>query len=348
MRVALLADAASVHSQRWAVALTAQGVEVAIWSEREWPNAPSTLPVHRLRPAGRNLLSAGRQLRRELDRFQPDVVHAHYVSRYGLYGALANRHPLVMSVWGADVEVFPYEHRGLNRTVLRWILRYADAITASSQYLQRVTSRDARQPVAVIPFGIDLAHFRPHPPNPGGPLRWIINKALEPVYGIDILLPVMKDLMGEGPWEGRILGDGSARQAISEQIAALGLSDRVSLVGRVTPEDLPEALAWADVGLYPSRRESFGVAPLEMQALGRAVMAHRLGGLPEVVKERETGYLVTPDSFSAWHALLADAVRNPDAIRSMGQQGPAFVKEHYDFHGNVEAMMALYDKAIGR
>ena len=351
MRIALLADAASIHTQRWVWALANAGVTAEVWSERPWPKSSNAAPVHAIPPGVRgrlNVLRVARVLHRQLNAFHPDVVHAHYVSRYGLYAALLPHRPRVMSVWGADVEVFPHGMGGMNRYLLQYILSRADAITTSSRYLKFVTARYARHTsIDVIPFGIDRTVFSPR--NAGsGSLRWIINKALEPVYGIDVVLEAWSQVPREYRWEGRLLGEGSDRPRLMQLVKQRGLTDRVSFLGRVAPDQLPEVLAWADVGLYPSHRESFGVAPLEMQALGRAVIAHQIGGLPEVINAGVTGILMPINEVNAWRKVFMDAVTNPEKIRQMGQKGPQWVAQHYDFTQNLQAMLALYHSQIAR
>ena len=350
MRIALLADAASVHTQRWVQGLVDRGFRVSVWSEREWPgDAP--VAVYRLNSGSWTRMrwaDSVRRLRDGVGAFRPDIVHAHYVSRYGLWAAwLGRRWPRVFSVWGADVEVFPQAHGGLNRYLLRAILAQPDRITASSRYLAEVTRQYTSKPVTVVPFGIDRTRFGPKPPN-RGPLRWMINKALEPVYGIDVALEAWARVPRDRIWEGQILGTGTEKVRLERLAVTLGVADRIHWRGPVAPADLPEVLAWADLGIYPSRRESFGVAPLEMQALGRAVMAHRVGGLPEVIRPDVTGYLIEPGDLEDWVRHLTAAADDPEAVRRLGQNGPDWVAEHYDFQHNVDQMVAVYEAVLKR
>jgi glycosyltransferase involved in cell wall biosynthesis len=326
-------------------------VTVAVWSERPWPDSPKAVQVQRLPTAGKRLGSVFRRLGAVSDAvaaFRPDLVHAHYVSRYGFWAALLPiDRPKIMSAWGADIEVFAGGHGGLNGYLLRWILSKADAVTASSQYLAQKTARWTSQPVIVIPFGIDLTRFMPRPPN-AGPLRWIINKALEPVYGIDLVLEAWGRVGDQLPWVGRVLGEGADRRRLEALAERWGLTQRVQFVGQVPADALPGVLAWADVGLYASRRESFGVAPLEMQALGRAVIVAATGGLPEVVCAEKTGVVVPTLAIEAWVPILADAARHPERFRQMGQHGPNWVQRRYNFDDNLAAMLALYRSWAGR
>ncbi|WP_020375699.1 glycosyltransferase family 4 protein [Sulfobacillus thermosulfidooxidans] len=343
MRIAIIADAASVHTRRWALGLKQQGHEIAIWSERPWDDFGQDL-VHLLPKAlrfRRDVPRAVWQIRREVHAFSPDIIHAHYISHYGLLAALARLSPLVMSIWGADIECFPERHGFLSRRMIQWILGQADAITCSSQYLKTLSARYTDKPISVIPFGINLHRFRPHPPHKG-PLRFVINKALEPVYGIDLILTALKDVQGD--YVGRILGEGSQRQTLLELAKTYHLDERITWVGKVGLDELPDVLAWADVGLYASRRESFGVAPLEMMALGRAVIAHRLGGLTEVIDENVTGFLVEPHNIVAWQQILQQIVDDPSRIRQMGEQGPRWVASRYNFDENLKRMIELYEQ----
>lgn len=344
----MLADAGSVHTQRWVQAFVVRGLEVAVWSERDWPEAPAGVKVIRLPAARRGRVNLGPvsvSIRRDLKRYRPDVVHAHYVSRYGLYGALAGYRPLVMSVWGGDVEVFPSRLKPLTSTVLRFVLARADRVTATSRYLAGVTGWFTAKPVTVVPFGIDLGRFRPAPPGTG-PLRWVVNKALEWTYGIDSLFEALSRLPRELPWSGRIIGTGSQAGELAALARRLNLADRIGFLGRVAADNLPEQLAWADIGVYPSRRESFGVAPLEMMALGRAVIANRTGGLPEVVDDGATGILVEAGRLDRWADVLREAAENPEKFRRMGEAGPSWVARHFDFAVNVEQMLTVYRQVL--
>ena len=105
-------------------------------------------------------------------------------------------------------------------------------------------------------------------------------------------------------------------------------------------------LEWADLGLYASRRESFGVAPLEMMALARAVLAHRIGGLTEVIKEGTTGGFVASLSPSDWADALEPLILNPDRARTWGGHGPLWVRSRYNFEDNVQQMLAVYTRVL--
>src|SRR5712692_8824738 len=136
MKLCLLADAASVHTRRWAEYFAERGHEVHLLSMRS--ARYSRVTVHRIRPPfGRGgYLAAAWVARRRIRELAPDLVHAHYASSYGLWGALGGRRPLLLSAWGTDVHDFP--RRGpLQRHLLEWNLSRADILCATSDWLAR-------------------------------------------------------------------------------------------------------------------------------------------------------------------------------------------------------------------
>src|SRR3954468_12821375 len=101
MRLCLLADAASIHTRRWAEYFAGRGHEVHLLSMRAAFYAG--VKIHQMRPPlGRGgYFLAALVARRVVRALAPDLVHAHYASSYGLWGALADYHPLILSVWGS-------------------------------------------------------------------------------------------------------------------------------------------------------------------------------------------------------------------------------------------------------
>jgi glycosyltransferase involved in cell wall biosynthesis len=348
MRVLLVADGASIHTRRWAAGLRDRGWTVAVASERPCPEPGlegfSLTPLKRGRV---NLGMLSRELRQAVRAFRPDLVHAHYVSHYGLLAALAGVHPLVMSVWGADVEVFPARH-ALNRMMLSWTLARATAVTASSHYLARVTAPflPRGRVATVVPFGVDAERFHPGNPPPPTPIRLVSNKHLEPVYGGDLLLEAAKALLPTWPVEVWFLGEGSWRRELADRAERLGLAQRVHWTGQVAPDAVAEILRGAHVAVFPSRRESFGVATLEASASGVAVVASRVGGLPEVVQEGETGLLVPPEDAAALAEALATLIRDPARRQAMGDAGRRWVLDRYTWSQSLDSMIRVYTEVL--
>lgn len=134
---------------------------------------------------------------------------------------------------------------------------------------------------------------------------------LEPMKGVDVLLRAFAQAGLPENAALRVVGDGSQRGALEALAQSLGIAHRVTFVGYVpTPEVFTE-FAQAEIFAGLSRSEALGNVFLEAQAAGCAVVATKVGGIPDVVRDGETGILVPPDDVDAAHAalcrLLADA-----------------------------------------
>src|SRR5438552_18242479 len=161
MKLCLLADAASIHTRRWAEYFAQRGHDVHLLTMR--PASYSRVTFHRIRPPlGRGgYFLAALVARRVICRLAPDLVHAHYASSYGLWGALCGRGPLILSVWGSDVHDFP--RRGpLQRRLLEWNLSRADILCATSDWLagEMAAYAPAGAPIHLTPFGVDTDLFQ--------------------------------------------------------------------------------------------------------------------------------------------------------------------------------------------
>ncbi|MFC2001653.1 glycosyltransferase [Chloroflexota bacterium] len=349
MKIAYIADANSIHTQRWANYFAGKGHEVHIISTR--PPALPGVNVHRIGCTGFKLLSdmvSLFQCKRLLKRIKPDLVHAHFITGYGFLGALMSYHPFIVSVWGSDVLIDPKNSK-LTEYALRYTLKKADAITCTSPYLYKATLPYAPQHsiIKIIPFGIDLGVFKlpSKPPNrPGKTIGTL--KRLDPVYGIDYLIRSIPHIRQKHK-DVRILIAGYGNQKPYQQAAQeIGVEKNVEFIGTVPHAAVTEYLSRLDIFVMPSLSEAFGVSALEAQALGIPVVATNIGGIPEIVKDGESGLLVEPQNPKA----IADAIirlLDDEALRKrMGARGRKLVEEKYDWNENAKEMEALYSEFV--
>ena len=352
MKLCLLADAASIHTRRWAEYFAGRGHDVHLLSMR--PASYAQVTVHLIRPPlgrGGYFLTA-LAARRTIRRLEPDLVHAHYASSYGLWGASCGRGPLVLSVWGSDVHDFP--HRGpLQRRLLEWNLRRADVLCATSEALARETAVFAPPgtPIHLTPFGVDTDRFQPRPGGSRGS-GVVIGSArkLERTYGLDVLLEAFARLdpgaRQDQPLSLWIAGDGPDRTRLPQQAARLGVASHVKFLGALSHDRMP-AFMWAlDLFVNPSRAESFGVAALEAAASGLPVVASRVGGLPEIVADGETGLLAPPEDPVALAEALARLIDSPEQRRALGRAARARAVTRYDWQRCARAMERLYEEIL--
>jgi glycosyltransferase involved in cell wall biosynthesis len=237
-----------------------------------------------------------------------DVVHGHWWAPSGLVALVAAAAASARSVvhlHGSDAAIT----KGPLRVVARQVLGRADAVMAVSAELaswgREVSGRD----VDVVPMPLPVRHLgEPTVPPSFGPLLGV--GRLVPEKGFDLLVRAAA-LTGQAAI---VVGDGPERAALEELAGSLRAD--VTFTGEVHPSELAARYHQARVVVVPSRREGFGMVAAEAAAAGRAVVGTRVGGIPEVVADGESGILVPPDDLDALVAALG--MVDP----SMGRRGP--------------------------
>ncbi len=276
-----------------------------------------------------------------------DLVHSHYwlsgwvgqtlktawqvphVIMFHTLGEVKNRHHL-------DEREPDYRIDG-ERLVAHGVDRVICASQGEREMLGALYGVPAAR-VSVVPCGVDTEVFRPADRGRvrrqlGLPIRErvvLFVGRIEPLKGIDVLLRAVSHLDGRF----RVLvigGDGKdlARKGELASLAAeLGLDGKVTFLDAVPHRDLPLYYNAADVCVVPSYYESFGLVAVEAMACGVPVVASRVGGLKETVKDGQTGYLVPwlcPEPFAERMELL---LNNESLRRSLGREARAAAERY--------------------
>lgn len=155
------------------------------------------------------------------------------------------------------------------------------------------------------------------------PIVLLVGRAV-PLKGGEVLLRGLAGIAAERRPDTIVVGGetgGEAQARLLELARALGVAEAVRFVGSVRQEELTFYYGAADIVAAPSHYESYGLAALEAQACGRAVVASRVGGLPSVVREGVTGLLTTPGDSEALGAAILRLLEDPALADGLGQAG---------------------------
>ena len=352
----MLASTRSVHTQRWALGMQQLGWPVhLLTADPDEPYDYDEIPIERLRNRGKlTFVTATGEVRKHFRQLQPGLVHAFYATNYGLLAALAGCRPLLLSVMGTDV--FSYPNKSfLHLQGTAAILSRADHVAATSlamvrrvKWLKGVPTR-----ISHTPFGVDIRRFRPlgrfRITVEDSCFRMVSVRHLEPKYGLDVLIEAVSMLHKQQPsleFSLDIYGEGSQRSELQALIDRRKMASVIRLPGPVAQQHMPQLLQNADLVIVPSREESFGVAVLEASACGLPVIGSRVGGLPEVIRDGETGLLFPSQNAAALELCISRLITEPYTRQRMGLAGRRFVEENYSEEACLARMDALYTKLI--
>jgi glycosyltransferase involved in cell wall biosynthesis len=239
--------------------------------------------------------------------------------------------------------------------LVRVLSRWSRAVVAVSEALRQAWLADGRldpRLLRVVHNGVDVAAFEPRPQDRAAARRrlgWAEDEAgivtvavLRPGKGIDVLLAALarRDVRARL----LVVGDGPLRGELAAAAGGLGLSHRVHFVGH--RDDVPLWLAAGDVFAHPSLEDAFPTVLLEAMAAGLAVVASRVGGVPEIVADGVTGLLVRAGDAEDLARALAEVLARPEERRAMGEAGRTRARERFSTAAWVARLEAVYDEAL--
>jgi glycosyltransferase involved in cell wall biosynthesis len=223
----------------------------------------------------------------------------------------------------------------------RWSIRRVSAVVACSAQIGAYVARTApyaADKITVVRNGVDAERFAPRPDRAptAGPFRFVVACRLEPVKQVDAVIEAVA-LTPEVVLD--VVGDGSERARLEELARARGLTGpggRVRFHGYM--DDPRDRIAEADAAVSGARREALGLSVLEALAMAKPVLAFAVGGIPEIVRDGETGWLVRDVAARALAEGMRRAAADRGAARALGEAGRRFVEDE----GGVEAMCRGY------
>jgi len=300
------------------------------------------------------LVALYRLLRRE----RPHIVHTH-TAKAGFIGRLAARLagvPVIVHTYHGHV-LHSYYSPAITRLLRRMerVLGFLTTriIAVSEQVkLDLVDYRVANpEKVSVIPLGFTLKPFLDSANHRGSfrrelgvsnsaPLVGIVGRIF-PIKNHRLFLDAAARIAAEEKTASFVVvGDGALRQQMEEHANGLGIADRVVFTG--WRRDLPRIYADLDVLVVSSNNEGTPVSAIEAMASGCPVVATRVGGLPDLIDDGETGYLVPREDANALGTAVAGLLRNHEEARRIGESARARVAERFTIERLVADTERLY------
>lgn len=366
MKVLLLADPASVHTLRWANALSERGIEIYLFGLSEYDGSLYNRNI-KIETINASLkikamtdgsllkvvyLKAISRIKELVESYKPDILHSHYASSFGLLGALTNYHPYIISVWGADIYNFP-ARSFFHKSIIKYSLSKADKILSTSHVMAERTSIYTKKEIAITPFGIDTERFTPMERNLRSESEIVIGtvKTLEKKYGVEYLIrafKLVKETYQKTPLKLLIVGSGSLEPQLKNLVSELEIEKNVEFTGFIKADKIPHYHNMIDIFVAASIEdsESFGVAVLEASACGKPVIVSDAGGLPEVVEGGVTGLIAERSNSAALANAIMKLLSDAELRENMGKNGRQKILNEYTWKDSVNKMISIYETCL--
>ncbi|MDS3862230.1 glycosyltransferase family 4 protein [Thermosynechococcaceae cyanobacterium BACA0444] len=277
----------------------------------------------------------------------PDLVHMSSISPIDLFHWHTVRAAPVptlltiqgsMPTWGSGTESIAIQTLNSADWICACSTATLDEAIRLSPTIQSRTSiiHNGKEPTDIVPA-----------PLPSNPPHIICIGRLEQEKGFDLAINAFARVLKIFPTSRlTLVGDGSKRKELATQTQKLGISERVFFRGWVAPEQIPDLMNSATIVLVPSRREAFGLVALEAALLARPVIASAVGGLPEVIVNRESGILVPIENSQALAQAVIDLLQQPETMIRLGKFARQHAIDHFSFDRYLKNHVILYKKLI--
>ena len=266
--------------------------------------------------------------------YELDLLHVHYAIPHSVSALLARqmlaargrRLPFVTTLHGTDITLV-----GLDRSYLpitRYSIQESDGVTSISQYLKDKTLADfgITRNIAVVPNFVNCDVYTPvrdeatraaarkHLVGTDEPILIHLSN-FRPVKRVLDVVKVFAQVTQAIPAQLVLVGDGPDRSAAEWLVHDLGIHSRVHFLGK--QDRVNELLPLADLMLMPSQLESFGLAALEAMACKVPPIATRVGGVPELIDDNETGLLYDVGDVDGMAQGAIGLLKDPDRLQEM-------------------------------
>lgn len=296
-----------------------------------------------------------------LDKSPYDIIHCHFGPN-GIVGAslkaLGVKGRLVVTFHAYDLTA-TLAHKG--RDVYLGLFQTADLLMPISNHWKKKLIELGCPPekIAVHRMGVDTEQFRFTPPDHRNvaPIKLLTVSRLVEKKGLEYGIRAVAMVSQRHPeWSIQydIVGEGPLRRRLETTVEELGIYIKVNFVGPKTHEEVRELMMQAHVFLLPSvtaengDREGIPVVLMEAMAIGLPVLSTLHGGIPELVLDGQSGFLVPERDVHTLAERLEYLIEHPDIWPEMGRAGRRFVEEHHDIRKLNRRLVEIYETLLAR
>jgi glycosyltransferase involved in cell wall biosynthesis len=357
MKICFLAHGVSIHTRQWTHFFRDRGHQVSLVTLTPGEPEPG-IELHNLQHrwgityerANWHYLFKVPRLWKVMRDIQPDILNAHFISSYGVLGALVRptKCLLAIRVCGSDLFVFP-KRSFLHSLVTRFALSRADLVISVAKHMTQalydyITSD---KPVLTQQYGIDTDRFFPlHKASDRTPVC-LSNRAMVPICNLETVLLAARKLEAQGsPLHINLAGDGEQSDFLRRKAAELELHDRISFAGRIDHSRMPELLRSASIYISMCSSDGTSISLMEAMACGAFPVVSDIPANREWITDGVNGYLVSPDSPEQLAERLNEAWNHPELRQAAAKRNWSLIREKGNYRKNMSIIESAFMRLI--
>ncbi|MDR3587453.1 MAG: glycosyltransferase [Desulfosporosinus sp.] len=351
MRLCFLGDAGSIHMQRWIHYFLQAGYQVDVISFRPCEIQGAIVLLVAQGHGGRlAYVKSVFKIRRLIREIQPDLLHAHYATSFGLLALVSGFKPLVVTAWGSDVLVAPKESMVL-KLIVEQVLKHADALTSDSSNMSeriRELLNGHECILKTITMGVSRDWFEQIPDQEKKPLQIVSLRGHQTNYNIDVLIRAMVEVTRAVPEAQLIVaGEGPETEELKALSSSLGMEANVHFVGQLPHEAVQSYLNESSISASVPTSDATAVSLLETMACGSFPIVTDLPANREWVEDNVNGLLVPVKDSNALAAAIIRALGDASFRDKAGEINRQRVGNKAIWEDNMGEVEELYKQLLG-
>lgn len=289
---------------------------------------------------------SGILLKRIIKKYNIEIIHANSEAA----GIVAVK---TRQKYNVDIPIV-YTAHGVLPAKVKDIINQVDKIIAVSNFSREAAIKEgfSANKIEVVYNGVDIDKFKPHEEKrnllrkkyniPQDAFTMIIVSRIKNLRnkGHQHLLNVLSEYEVSKYWHLVVIGKGKGLDSLKQKVKEYNLQDRVHLLGHKTDVENYEDMA--DVVVLPSYFETFGLVLAEGMAMEKPAVAFKVGGVPEVIEDNKTGFVVDYDNDDELVEKLAILAKNPDLCKQMGIQARKKVAKDFANEIMIKKLEEIY------
>lgn len=339
----------SIHTRRWVEHFAGKGHEVHLITQ-EYDNYQG-VKIHVVNPKASKLspLFKAIIIRNLVKKIKTDILHAHQVVPFGLYGALSGFHPFVISPWGSDIATFP-EKSKIHRSLVKYALRRADLVhTGDESTAERLKSSiDERGRIQIIPWGIYPDLFRPDKNKRDDIIRILyLRKSQEPYGPETVLYAILEVIKKHENVELLMLKSGKDINKTFDTVKKLKIEKYVKFIDDLPHDKVPKLMNSCDIfvdAVYRKTVVGIGMTDFEAMSCELPVVLANTQGIEQFIKNEVNGLLYKGEDSDSLSKAIIRLVEDEELRKKLGKNAREYVLKKQDWNKNMKLMEHVYEK----
>ncbi|MCP4291796.1 MAG: glycosyltransferase family 4 protein [bacterium] len=360
MRLAFLSIGRHIHTERWIQWFAEKGHECHLLTVQ--PGPVEGVTVHDITsntgPKPLRYFNSLNKVKKILKEIQPDLLNTHFLTGYGYWGHFSGFQPNVLTVWGDDVYVTPFENP-LKKWLAQAALGSCQALTGdSADILEKSVELGANPDESYrVLWGVDFEKFKPFDASHWRQklgfsddeiLYFSPRSYTQPYYNIDTVIAAAAKVSREEP-RARFLfagyeGDPEPFRAKARQA---GIEEVMAMVGRLPHDEFATALNACDVFISVPSVDATAVSLLEAMSCGAGIIISSLPSSMEWITHNISGLIVTPRSVDELADAMLKFAKDTEFRQSAGEAALSTALQYAGFDSNMQFVQQIFDNALG-